>query len=226
MRVAGTRRKSTWPISTKQDWKNFGENPRLGWTSYLTRPFPKGPPLKLQQRPSVIIHRRENHRVAQQLIPRLHHILHAHPQLRRDPVHMQPLIVLRAVRQRLKHFARAERYVGHLAAVTHCVIVVACGILLAVRAGFGLWGGLFEGTAREVEVHVCGFEEVVGDFHFIDDGADDVGADVAFVVEGFEAAPNAGVLVLDEFGFLGIGGIRGGVDVNPLFYFNCAGAVV
>lgn len=67
----------------------------------------------------------------------------------------------------------------------------------------------------------------MGDFHFIGDGADDVGADVALVVEGLEAAPDAGVVVFDEFGFLGIGGIvGGGVDVDPLFYFDGAGAVV
>ncbi len=76
-------------------------------------------------------------------------------------------------------------------------------------------------------MHVCGFEKVVCDFHFIGDRANDVGADVALVVEGLEAAPDAGVVVFNEFWFLVFGGVvGGGVDVDPLFYFDSAGAVV
>jgi len=86
---------------------------------------------------------------------------------------------------------------------------------------------LIEGPARKIEVHVCGFEKVVCDFHFIGDRANDVGADVALVVEGLEAAPDAGVVVFNEFWFLVFGGVvGGGVDVDPLFYFDSAGAVV
>lgn len=76
-------------------------------------------------------------------------------------------------------------------------------------------------------MHVRGLEQVVRDFHFVRNGADDVGADVAFVVKGLEAAPDAGVFVLDQFWFLRVGGVvGGGVDVDPLFYFDGAGAVV
>ena len=141
-------------------------------------------------------------------------------------MHVQTLVVLRAVRQRLEHPLRAHADVGHLAAVAHGRgrgrIWLAGGVV-----GFGFDGGGVEGPAREVEVHVRGFEEVLGDLHFVGDGADDVGADVAFVVEGLEAAPDVGVVVFGEFGFWGIGGIGGrGVDVDPLFDFDGAGAVV
>ena len=81
-------------------------------------------------------------------------------------------------------------------------------------------------------MHECGFEQVVLDFVFVGDGPDDVRADVAFVVEGFEAAPNAGVFVFGESGLRGGGGAEGvvegggGVRVDPLFDFDGAGAVV
>lgn len=47
---------------------------------------------------------------------------------------------------------------------------------------------------------------MVLDLVFVGDGPDDVRADVAFVVEGFEAAPDAGVFVLGQFGLRGGGG--------------------
>ena len=75
-------------------------------------------------------------------------------------------------------------------------------------------------------MYVGGFEQVMGDFHFVGDGADDVGADVAFVVEGFEAAPDAGVFVFDEFRLLRVVVRTRGVDVDPVFDFDSAGAVV
>ena len=48
--------------------------------------------------------------------------------------------------------------------------------------GAGL-GELLHGPAAEVEMHVSRFEQVVCDFHLVGDGADDVRADVAPVVE-------------------------------------------
>lgn len=67
----------------------------------------------------------------------------------------------------------------------------------------------------------------------IGQGADDVGANVTFVAESFEAAPDAGEGVFDECWFVGGGGGggsrgvgRGGVEINPLFYFDGAGSVV
>lgn len=81
----------------------------------------------------------------------------------------------------------------------------------------------------EVEVNISGFEEVVGDFHLVGDWADDVGADVAFVVEGFQLSPDASPFILDKLGFCGAavdvhGVLR--VCIDPLFDFYCAGAVV
>lgn len=70
---------------------------------------------------------------------------------------------------------------------------------------------------------------MVCDFHFVGDGSYDVGADVASVVECFQAAPDAGPFVLEEFWFGGgggRGGVHGGVGVDPLFHFDRAGAVV
>lgn len=45
-------------------------------------------------------------------------------------------------------------------------------------------------------MYISCFEEVHGDFVVIRDGADDVGANVLLIVEGFNAAPNANVLVV------------------------------
>ena len=81
----------------------------------------------------------------------------------------------------------------------------------------------------EVEVNISGLEEVVGDFHLVGDWADDVGADVAFVVEGFQLSPDASPFVLNKLGLCGAavdvhGVLR--VCIDPLFDFYCAGAVV
>ena len=72
---------------------------------------------------------------------------------------------------------------------------------------------------------------MVCDLHLVGDGADDVGAHMATVVEGFEPAPYACPLVLDQFRFSaeGVGGVveaGGAVGVNPLFHFDGASAVV
>lgn len=119
-------------------------------------------------------------------------------------------------------------------------LVVAAGLLhgvllLAVRVrsggrGAGVRGKLLGRPAREVEVHGRGFEEVVGDFVLVVDGADDVRADVAFVVEGFHAAPDAGPFADLQLALAGDGVaelvVLGRVGVDPLFDFDGAGAVV
>ena len=74
------------------------------------------------------------------------------------------------------------------------------------------------------------FQEVIRNLHLVRDGSDDVGADVPFVVESLEAAPDARPFVLDELRFRGagvvVGGVHGGVGVDPLLHFYGAGAVV
>lgn len=115
---------------------------------------------------------------------------------------------------------------------------------MTVRAGAGFgFGELFGGTAGEEEMGKGGFEQVVADFVFVVDGADDVGADVAFAAgaEAFEAAPDAApvadleggfcvvcwVVVVVVIGGEGRGrGRRRGVDVDPVLDFDGAGAVV
>ena len=80
-------------------------------------------------------------------------------------------------------------------------------------------------------MYESGFEQVILDLIFVDNGPDNVRADVTFVVEGFEAAPDAGVFVLGEFG-LGRGGSKGvvqgsvGVGIDPLLHLYRTGAVV
>lgn len=109
------------------------------------------------------------------------------------------------------------------------------GLLLAVRvrrggSGAGVRGELLGRPAREVEVHGRGFEQVVGDFVLVVDGADDVRADVALVVEGFHAAPDAGPLADLQLALAGDGVaelvVLGGVGVDPLLDLDGAGAVV
>lgn len=75
----------------------------------------------------------------------------------------------------------------------------------------------------EEQVDVGGLEQVVVDLVEVGDGLDDVGADVALVAEGLEAAPDADVLLLGE------GGARLAVllvGVEPELDFHDAGAVV
>jgi hypothetical protein len=57
----------------------------------------------------------------------------------------------------------------------------------------------------------------------VGDGADNVGANMALVVKGLEAAvdSNVGVLLQERFGNIGRC-----VAVNPLLYFNEASAIV
>ena len=86
---------------------------------------------------------------------------------------------------------------------------------------------LVEGTPGEVEVHVRGFEEVVGDFHLVCYRPDNVGTDMSLVIERLQPAPDACVFILSKLRFLRVGGVRGGgVDVDPLFHLDGAGAVV
>ena len=164
---------------------------------------------ELQQSPGIIIHRRENHTMTQQLLPRLHHIRDIHPAQGGNILHMQTLIVLRTVLQRLIHPPRHLADVRHAAAVDFscsaaAVVVHAVGGAgPAAAAGLGFYP--IERPAREVEVHVCRFEEVVCDVHLVRDGPDDVRADVSLVVEGLQPAPDAGPFVFCELG-LGGGG--------------------
>ena len=109
-----------------------------------------------------------------------------------------------------------------------CIVLTVSSLVegLAVRV-FGLGAALVEGTPGEVEVHVCGFEEVVGYFHLVYYRPDNVGTDMAFVIESLQPAPDACVFVLGKLRFLRVGGVRGGgVDVDPLFHLDGAGAVV
>lgn len=65
-------------------------------------------------------------------------------------------------------------------------------------------------------MHCCGFQQVAADFVVVGDGTQEVGCDVALVVEGFETAPDADVFVFFGEGFCGFG-VR--VAVDPLFDF-------
>lgn len=71
----------------------------------------------------------------------------------------------------------------------------------------------------------------MGDFHLVGDGPDDVGADVAFVVEGFEPSPDASPVVgCEGWGFGGVVFVVATaahvVFFEPLLDFDNAGAVV
>ena len=80
-------------------------------------------------------------------------------------------------------------------------------------------------------MHVCGFKEVVRNFHFVGDGPHEVGAHVAAVVKSFHAAPDASPIALGELGFGFYGFIvvveaSGGVDVGPDLDFHGGRAIV
>ena len=126
---------------------------------------------------------------------------------------MQPLIMLRTRLQRSIYPPCSRANVRHLSSIHRpriCpLLIIAYLLRLPVRPVRALDGRLAEllwRAAREIQVHECGFEQVVLDLVFVGDGSDDVGADEAFVVEGFEAAPDAGVFVFGEFGLGGGGG--------------------
>jgi hypothetical protein len=67
------------------------------------------------------------------------------------------------------------------------------------------------------------FKQMVIDLVEVSDGPDVVSCDVALVVEGFEAAPNAQVLSFFRL-WLCVGGIR--VTVDPLLHVDEASAIV
>lgn len=90
---------------------------------------------------------------------------------------------------------------------------------------------LLRWPARKVKMHVRCLEQVVLDLVVVGQRPDDVGADVAFVVEGFQPAPDAGVGVFDKTGLLAAGAVHGvggeaRVRVRPQLHFDGAGAVV
>lgn len=171
--------------------------------------------------------------MAQQLVAGLHDLVDVQFQRRRNVLHMQALIGLRGLLQRLQHPPRRQANVcrrlarcspSHRGCAPARLRLVLA--LLAARLG-----QLLHGTACKVQVHEGRFEQVVRDFHLVGDRADDVGADVAAVVESFEPAPYARPLVLGQFRFgaedaSGVVGAGAAVCVNPLFHFNGAGAVV
>ena len=184
----------------------------------------------------------------QQLIARLQHVTDLQPQLRRDILHMQTLVVLRTRFQRVedpprRHAEHVER--GSGTSATGCVPVAAVLLLLlallstTVDTGRTLLGGrggeLLRRAPRKIQMRVRRFEQMVLDLIVVCQRTDDVGADVAFVVEGLEAAPDAGVGVFDEARFGGVGAVGGvhagrevaaGLGVDPEFDLHCAGAVV
>lgn len=115
------------------------------------------PRSKLQYRPRIIIHRRINHPMTQQLIPRFHHIRNLHPQRRRYILHMQPLIMLRARLQRPIHPPRPRAHIRHLPSIHRArvrrVLLIPHLRLLAVRAVGavdGRFAELLGRAAREV----------------------------------------------------------------------------
>lgn len=147
---------------------------------------------------------------------------------------MQALVILRRVLQTLHHLPCRNAQIRHRRRASLLVVFVLWGALaVGVRiAGTCvlILGGLVGGPAREVEVHGCGFEEVVVDFVFVVDGSDDVGADVAFFIECLQAAPDACPFSDFQFPFSGDRVtqfvVLWRVGIDPLFYFYGSCAVV
>ena len=145
---------------------------------------------------------------------------------------MQTLVALRRTLERVIYFSRIGAHSPYSGVVRRGLVSVPSGLVLSVHTTAGTIDFLLhrrEVALGEVEMNICGFKEVVGDFHLVGDWADDVGADVAFVVEGFQLSPDAGPFILDELGLCGTavdvhGVLR--VCIDPLFDFHCAGAVV
>lgn len=121
--------------------------------------------------------------------------------------------------------ARAQLRVALAAAVLVHKHALA-GSRVPVGGGTGAVGAILLRRRRvalcEVEVHVGRLEHVVVDLVEVVDGADEVGADVALLVERLEAAPHAHVLVQ---GVLGVGVLLL-VGVHPLLDVDDASAVV
>lgn len=185
---------------------------------------------EFQQRPCAIIDRGEYHAMTEQLITRLQHIRHIHIRDRRYVLNVQPLIVLRTALQRLIYPLRIHADIRHLPPIRHSARTTIASLILRATACAVL---LLDGAQiafGEVEVDVCGFEEVILDFHLIGYRPYDMSADMTFVVECLQAAPDTSPLVLDELWFgrgcaIDIHG-RGSIGIDPLLDFYGACAVV
>lgn len=197
-----------------------------------------------QNRPRIIVDSRIDLAMSHQLIPRLQHLTDLHPQLRRNILQVQALIVLRTRPQRLidpprRHRERTQRHPRpRPVPVSRTILLLQ--LMLAPRSGeraLGAIGKLLGRAAGEVQVDVRRLEQVVLDLIVVRQRADDVGVDVAFVVEGPQAAPDADVGVFDEArpvdatggGGVGVGGgavVRVGPRPRPQLHFEGAGAVV
>lgn len=188
--------------------------------------------LILKQRPRIIIDSRENHAMTQQLLPGFEHFRDLQSGICCNVLHMQTLVALRRTLERVVDFSRIGAHGPYSGIVRGGLVSVASGLVLSVHSTAGAIGSLLhrrEVALGEVEVNISGFQEVIGDFHLVREWADDVGANVAFVVEGLQLSPDTSPFILDKLGLC-----RTAVDVHrvlrvcidPLFHFYCAGAIV
>lgn len=157
---------------------------------------------EFQHRPCIIIHRRENHAVAQELVSGFPHVRNVHAHQRRYVLHVQSFVVLWAIFQRLIYpprcHADTHQLLLSISRISSATITDFAGVPVGSTAlGFNLIQWAFD----EVEMDVRCFEKVVCNLHFISDGSYYVGADVASVVESLQAAPDTGPFVLDELWF-------------------------
>ncbi|KAL9043429.1 MAG: hypothetical protein Q9214_003386, partial [Letrouitia sp. 1 TL-2023] len=213
---------------------------------FLARTSSRVASLKLEQRPRVVVNGREYHRMRQQLVPRLHHLRHRQRQVRGDVLHVQALIVLRARLEALVDLARVHAHGRQLPPAHHHRRVALVSVSPSYFPLHAVPGHrivrfvvqLLHGAARHEQVHVRRLEQVEADLHLVCHGADDVRADVpaAVAAEHLEPPPDAAVLVLEQL-VLACASIVVvvlvaaavwvlGAHVDPLLYFDGAGAVV
>ena len=113
---------------------------------------------KFQHRPRIIIYRRENHAVAQQLVPSFLHIRNVHAHQRGYVLHVQSFIVLWTVLQRLVHSPRCHADIRHLSSVHPCVSSTTIADFTCVTIGpAALCFYLIQRAFDKVEMDECCF---------------------------------------------------------------------
>lgn len=151
--------------------------------------------LVIEHRPCIIIHRRENHAVAQQLVPGFLHIRNVHAHRRCYILHMQSFVVLWTVLQRLVYPLRRLADIRYWSPIRPRVSATTIADSTCVPT---LCFDLIQWTFDKVEMHVCCLQKVVCDLHFVSYRSYDMGSHMAFVVESLQSAPDTRPFILDE----------------------------
>lgn len=145
---------------------------------------------------------------------------------------MQPLVVLRTALQRLIYPLGVGADIRHRFPIRQSVTATRTSvpnlILRSIRSSTFLFQRA-QIAFGEVEMYVCGFEEVILNLHLIGYWPYNMSANVTFIIESLQSAPDSSPFVLHELRFRGGGAIHvhgSGVGVDPLLDFDGAGAII